>query len=50
LLHEMLVSVGRNLLHPIRVSLKKERNVCLCAYGLLRVQASPPILLLLHLS
>jgi hypothetical protein len=50
LLHEMLVSVGRNLLHPIRVSLKKERNVCLCAYGLLRVQASPLILLLLHLS
>jgi hypothetical protein len=31
----MLASVGWNLQHPIRVRLKKERNVCLCASGLL---------------
>jgi hypothetical protein len=35
LVHEMLASIGRNLLHPIWVRLKKEINVCLCASSLL---------------
>jgi hypothetical protein len=43
LLHEMLALVGQNLVHLIWVSLKKDRNVCLCASGLLRVLSSPPI-------
>jgi hypothetical protein len=35
LLHERLASVGRDILHLIWVSLKKERKVCLCASGFL---------------
>jgi hypothetical protein len=43
LLHETLALVGQNILQPIRVSLKKERNVCVCASDFLRVLSSPPI-------
>jgi hypothetical protein len=43
LLHETLASVGRNILRPIRVSLKKEMNVCLCDSGFLRVLSPSPI-------
>jgi hypothetical protein len=50
LLHKMLTLVGQNILHPILVSLKKERNVCLSASGLLRVLSSLLFLLLQHLS
>jgi hypothetical protein len=43
LLHETLASVGRNILRLILVSLKKERKVCLCASGFLRVPLLPPV-------
>jgi hypothetical protein len=43
LLHQMLASVSQNLLYAIQVSLKKERNACLCASGLLRGPSFPPI-------
>jgi hypothetical protein len=43
MLHETLASVGWNILRPIWVSLKKERKVCLCASGFLRVPLFPPI-------
>jgi hypothetical protein len=35
LLPETLTSVSRNILRPIRISLKKERKTCLCASGFL---------------
>jgi hypothetical protein len=37
LLHETLASIGRDILRSIWVSLKKERKVCMCAFGFLRV-------------
>jgi hypothetical protein len=43
LLHERLASVGRDILHLIWVSLKKERKVCLCASSFLRVRLVPPV-------
>jgi hypothetical protein len=42
LLHKTLTLVGWNTLHPIRVSLKKERKVFLCASGFLRAFSLPP--------
>jgi hypothetical protein len=44
LLHETLALVGRNILRSIQVSLKKERKVCLCTSGFLRVHLLPPVL------
>jgi hypothetical protein len=35
LLHKTLASVGWNILHSIRISLKKEGETCLCASGFL---------------
>jgi hypothetical protein len=35
LLHEILASVGRNILRPILFSLKKERKVCISTSGFL---------------
>jgi hypothetical protein len=43
LLHKTLASIGRNIMCPIQVSLKKEMIVCLCASGFLRVPSLPPI-------
>jgi hypothetical protein len=43
LLHKMLASVSRNILCLIRVRLKKERKVCVCASGFLRVLSLPPV-------
>jgi hypothetical protein len=41
LLHETLALVGRNILRLIRVSLKQERKVCLCASGFIRAFSLP---------
>jgi hypothetical protein len=35
LLHEALASVSLNILHPIQVSLKKERKTCMYASSFL---------------
>jgi hypothetical protein len=43
LLHETLASVDRNILRPIRVSLEKGREFCLCASGFLHALSSPPM-------
>jgi hypothetical protein len=43
LLHETLASVGRDILCLIQISLKKERKVCQCVSGFLRVSSLPPI-------
>jgi hypothetical protein len=42
MLQETLASVGWEILHLIRVSLKKEGKVCLCAIGFLRIPLLPP--------
>jgi hypothetical protein len=43
LLHATLVSIGWDILRLIRVSLKKEGKVCLCASGFLRAPLLPPV-------
>jgi hypothetical protein len=43
LLEETLASVGQNILHSIRISLKKEGNVYLSASDFLRVLSFPPV-------
>jgi hypothetical protein len=42
-LHETLASIGRNILRLIRVSLKNERKVWLCASSFLRALSLPPV-------
>jgi hypothetical protein len=41
LLHETLASIYRNILHLIRVSLKKEKKICLHASSFLQSLSSP---------
>jgi hypothetical protein len=43
LLREKLALVGRNIPYLIRVSSKKEGNVCMCASGSLRVLSFPHV-------
>jgi hypothetical protein len=43
LLHDTLVSVDRNIMRPLQVSLKKGRKASMCASGSLGVLSLPPV-------